>query len=56
MGARQKLNVANIFGSIIVAAMLGAMCSSLPFLLIAVAVLIAGAIESGDIRTKPRQH
>ena len=56
MGARQKLNVANIVGCVLVAAMIGALCSSVPIFAIAALVLIAGAIESGDIRPTPRQR
>ncbi len=56
MGARQKLNSAHIIGSIIVAAMIGGLVGSFGIFVIAAVVLIAGAIESGDIRPKPPQR
>ena len=55
MGARQKLNAAHIFGCIIIAAMFGGVTGSFVVFVIAAAVLIAGSIESGGIRLKPRQ-
>ena len=53
MGARQKLNTAHIFGCILVAAMIGISFGSVPVFVIGLAVLVAGAINAGDIRTRP---
>ncbi len=56
IGARQKLNAAHIVGCIIMAAIFGSLFGSFGIFVIAAVVLIASAIESGDIRPKrPRQ-
>jgi len=54
MGAREKLNAAYIGGSLLLAAIAGALTDSGLVFLIAAAVLLALNLHSGDIR--PTKH
>lgn len=54
MGAREKLNAAHAVGNVIIAAIVGCLFESFFVFFIAAAVLIAAALNSGDIRPKPR--
>jgi hypothetical protein len=54
LNARKKLNTAHLYGSLFVAAILGALCeSSLVFLVVA-GGLIGGAMYAGHIRPTRR--
>ena len=52
MGARQDLNTIYIFGSVGLAGLLGLATGSLTLFVIASAVMIVAAIDSGGIRGK----
>ena len=54
MGARNKLNVSCVNGSLIIAAIAGAVTGSWLVFGIAAAVLLAGGVIAGDIRPRPR--
>jgi hypothetical protein len=53
MGARAKLNGLYALGCVGLAALIGGATQSWGNLLIALAVLMAAAVHSGDIRPKP---
>jgi len=50
MGARQKLNSMNALGSLALAAIIGGLVGSWAVFVIAAVVLLALAVESGEIR------
>ena len=50
MNARKKLNVANLNGSFLAAAIIGWLTESMLVFLVAGAILIASAMHSGNIR------
>lgn len=50
MGAKKKLNSANVVGAVAVAAVMGAFFGSWAVFAISAAVLIASALYNGDIR------
>ena len=54
MNARNKLNVADINGCLVLAALVGMMAESWAVFVLAFAALVAGGIASGDIRIRPR--
>ena len=57
MGARKKLNEANIFGALIWGGFLGFVTGSWAVFIIASTVFIVAAIYSGDIRSRNyRRH
>ena len=53
MGAREKLNMAFFCGSLLLAALIGAIANSGFIFLLALAVLIGVCIYADDIRFKP---
>ena len=56
MSARKKLNLASVYGALVLAAMAGVLSQSgLVFLLVAVTLLL-GACYAGDIRTASRRR
>ena len=57
MGARQKLNEASVFGSIVVAGVIGFATDSWTIFAIATAVLLIAVVYNGDIRSRGyRRH
>ena len=50
MGAKQKLNSANVVGALVVAAFIGGAFGSWTMFTIAAAVLVVAAFYTGDIR------
>ena len=56
MGARQKLNEANVFGAIVIAGILGFASGSWIVFAVASAVFIGIAHLNGDIRYKRRRY
>ncbi len=54
MGAREKLNSAYIGGSLLIAAIVGAVTDSWFVFMLTAAILLALNVHSGDIR--PRKH
>jgi len=54
VNARNKLNVANANGCLILAAFLGILAGSWAVFLAAFAALFAGGVATGDIRIRPR--
>ena len=54
MGAREKLNAAYISGSLVLAALVGAMTESWTVFFMTAVILLALNVHSGDIR--PRKH
>ncbi len=50
MGARQKLNVINVYGILILAGVIGCLTGSWTVALIAGSVLLACAVHTGGIR------
>ena len=50
MGAKQKLNSANVVGALVVAAIIGGAFGSWTMFAIATTVLVASAFYTGDIR------
>ena len=54
MGARQKLNTAYFNGALLLSAFVGLATESFALFLIALAVSLAGACHSGDIRPNGR--
>jgi hypothetical protein len=55
MPARQKLNSAALKGAVVVAALIGGLAESWTAFVVAVAVLVVGALLSGDLRPTPRR-
>jgi hypothetical protein len=54
MGAREKLNAAYLAGSLLTAAIAGALTGSFAVFIIAAVVLVALNVQSGEIR--PGKH
>ena len=54
MGARQKLNVAAMNGSLIIAALAGIVFKSWEVFIVVAVILVAGGVHTSDIRTRPR--
>ena len=54
MGARQKLNRANLIGSVLLAAVAGWTTGSWPVFFVAMAILVAG--NAGEIRMARRNR
>ena len=50
MGAKQKLNAANVNGALIVAGVIGLITGSWPIFVLALIVLVVGSIYAGNIR------
>jgi hypothetical protein len=50
MGAKQKLNSANLMGAFLIAGILGLVTNSLPVFLLAGAALLVAGLMAGDIR------
>ena len=56
MGARQKLNGAFVNGCVILGVIVGSVCESVLLGLLAGVAAVALAINSGEIRLKPRDR
>ena len=56
MNARQKLNVAFLNGSLLIAAIAGAACQSPLIFILALIGLVVGNLMTGDIRLDKRNH
>jgi hypothetical protein len=54
--ARHKLNSATIHGALVIAGIVALLIGSWPVFLVVLAVLVATAIHSGDIRIGPRRR
>jgi hypothetical protein len=52
MGARQKLNTIHVVGSVGLAGLLGLLTGSVTVFVVASAVMIGAAVQSGKIRGK----
>ncbi len=50
VGAKQKLNAANVNGALIVAGVIGLITGSWPIFVLALIVLVVGSIYAGNIR------
>ena len=56
MGARQKLNRANLLGSVLLAAVAGWTAGSWPVFFVTMAILVAGNVYAGEIRMARRNR
>ena len=50
MSAKHKLNAANLLGAAVVAGLIGGLAGSWAVFLVALAVLVASGLQSGEIR------
>jgi hypothetical protein len=56
LAARQKLNIAYVHDTLIVAAVAGLACKSWTVFFVASVVLVIGTIYGGDVRPGPRRR